>query len=78
MAIKAGYGAKTHKMAVEKFIETGHLVPMTKDMPEIRKEIGISRIPPTIQCDKNALSEFQAFLETLKLGKLAAKLEMVK
>jgi heterodisulfide reductase subunit C len=74
MAVQAGYAAETHKQAVKKFIETGHLVPLSEDMPAVREQLGLSKVPPTVRANEQALKDFQAFIDTLSLKKLAAEM----
>ncbi len=69
-AVKAGFGADTHKQAIRKFLKTGHLVPLTDEISGIRKKIGLRKIPPTVQADNGALKLFQDFLNTLEIKKL--------
>jgi heterodisulfide reductase subunit C len=72
-AVQAGFVAETHKQAVRKFLETGHLVPLTDEISGIREEIGLRNTPPTVQADIGALKLFQDFLKTLAIKKLAAE-----
>jgi heterodisulfide reductase subunit C len=74
MAVQAGFAAETHKQAVNKFMQTGHLVPLTEKIPAIRQKMGLSSIPPTVQAVQEALNEFQMFIKTLALGKLAGEM----
>jgi heterodisulfide reductase subunit C len=74
MAVKSGFVAKTHKQAVKKFLDTGHLVPLTEDIATARETMGMSKVPNTIQAHEDVLKEFQTFLETLELSKLAAEM----
>jgi heterodisulfide reductase subunit C len=73
MAVQAGYGAETHKQAVRKFFQTGHLVPLSEDVEGLREKLGLNLVPPTVQADNGALKLFQDFLNKLDLKKLAAE-----
>jgi heterodisulfide reductase subunit C len=74
MAVEAGFAAKTHRQAVKKFLQTGHLVPISEDMPAKREKMGLSPIPLTIQRDETVLEQYKCFLNTLNLVKLAEEI----
>jgi heterodisulfide reductase subunit C len=74
MAAEEGFMLPQHKKASKKLLETGHAVPIDDANQEIRKELEIGEIPPTVHSSDEALEQVQAIMkktgfEELILGK---------
>ena len=59
IASHAGYMAKPHKMTGVFVMNTGHGVPINDTVKALRKNIGLSEIPPTTHAYPEALAEVQ-------------------
>ena len=59
IAAHAGYMAKAHKMTGVFVMNTGHAVPINDTVKALRKNIGLSEIPPTTHAYPEALAEVQ-------------------
>ena len=59
VAAHAGYMADAHKATGEYVIKTGHGVPINDKTKALRKEIGLSEVPPTTHAHPEALAEVQ-------------------
>ncbi len=62
MAVKAGFMLPQHKKSAQKLLQTGHTVPLDDANREMRAELGLSEIPPTVHSDERALAEVREIL----------------
>ena len=70
MAVEAGYMLPQHRKASLKLLETGHAVPIDDANREIRKNLGLKEIPPTVHSSKKALADVQKIMERTGFKKL--------
>ncbi len=70
MAVEEGYMLPQHRKASLKLLETGHAVPIDDANREIRKNLGLSEIPPTTHSSKKALADVQKIMERTGFKKL--------
>ncbi|NWF96521.1 MAG: CoB--CoM heterodisulfide reductase subunit C [Candidatus Thorarchaeota archaeon] len=63
MAVKEGFMLPQHRKSSQKLIETGHAVPLDDANREMRSELGLQEIPPTVHSDEKALREVQEILK---------------
>ncbi|MGY5854294.1 MAG: CoB--CoM heterodisulfide reductase subunit C [Candidatus Thorarchaeota archaeon] len=70
MAVEAGFMLPQHKKASQKLLATGHAVPIDKANQEMRKELGIGEIPPTVHSDTKALKQVQEIMKKTGFKKL--------
>ncbi len=63
MAAEEGFTLPQHKKASKKLLETGHAVPIDEANQEIRKELGIGEIPPTVHSSDDALKQVQEIMK---------------
>ncbi|MHA1637465.1 MAG: CoB--CoM heterodisulfide reductase subunit C [Candidatus Thorarchaeota archaeon] len=75
MAVQEGYMLPQHKGTAQKLIETGHAVPLNESNREMRKELGIPEIPPTVHSSEQALKDVQKIMEATGFTKLIDKQE---
>ena len=70
MAVEEGYMLPQHRKASLKLLETGHAVPIDDANREIRKNLGLKEIPPTVHSSKKALADVQKIMERTGFKKL--------
>lgn len=70
VAAHEGYMAKAHKMTGVYVAKTGHAVPINDKVKALRKEIGLSELPPTSHSDEEALKEVQTLIKATKFDEL--------
>ncbi len=62
MAVQEGFMLPPHKKSSQKLIQTGHAVPLDDANREMRAELGLAEIPPTVHSDEKALAEVREIL----------------
>lgn len=67
MAVRAGFIADDHRNLVKNLYETGHLVPISKKMEELRGRLGLNPVPNTVMKDKEGLKQVQFIMEQTRL-----------
>ncbi len=70
MAVEEGYMLPQHRKTSLKLLETGHAVPIDDANREIRKNLGLKEIPPTVHSSKKALADVQKIMERTGFKKL--------
>ncbi|MHA1481293.1 MAG: CoB--CoM heterodisulfide reductase subunit C [Candidatus Thorarchaeota archaeon] len=70
MAVDAGFMLPQHKKTAQKLLETGHAVPLDEANREMRKELGIPEIPPTVHSSEEALDDVKAIMKATGFKKL--------
>ena len=70
MAVNEGYMLPEHKSASKKLLETGHAVPLNPANQEMRNELGIPEIPPTVHSDEKALKDVKKIMKATGFKKL--------
>lgn len=70
MAVQEGFMLPQHKKTSQKLIETGHAVPLDEANREMRKELGIPEIPPTVHSSEQALKDVKKIMEATGFKKL--------
>jgi heterodisulfide reductase subunit C len=70
MAVKEGYMGEAHRKGAGYLVKTGHLVPLSKEYREKRKEVGLNETPPTTLANKKALEEVQTLIKKTGFDKL--------
>ncbi|MDF1538868.1 MAG: CoB--CoM heterodisulfide reductase subunit C [Candidatus Thorarchaeota archaeon] len=73
MAVAEGYMLPQHRKTSEKLLETGHAVPIDEANKEMRKELGLDEIPPTVHSHPDALKDVQTIMDKTGFKKLIAK-----
>ncbi|MCF2137393.1 MAG: CoB--CoM heterodisulfide reductase subunit C [Candidatus Thorarchaeota archaeon] len=75
MAVAEGYMLPQHRKASEKLIRTGHAVPLDDANREMRRELGLSEIPPTTHASEEALKQVQEIFRRTHFIELVRKTE---
>jgi heterodisulfide reductase subunit C2 len=70
MAVEEGYMLPQHRKSSKKLLETGHAVPIDEANREIRKDLGLQELPPTVHSSKKALADVQKIMERTGFKKL--------
>ncbi len=70
MAVDEGFMLPQHKKASMKLLATGHAVPLDEANQEMRRELGIPEIPPTVHASKDALNDVKKLMELTGFDKL--------
>ncbi|TXT53921.1 MAG: CoB--CoM heterodisulfide reductase iron-sulfur subunit C [Candidatus Thorarchaeota archaeon] len=78
MAVKEGYMLPQHRKVSQKLIQTGHAVPIDEANQEMRKELGLQEIPPTVHSHKDALKDVKRIMEETGFNDLVEGAEMEK
>lgn len=73
MAVEEGYMLPEHRKSSKKLLETGHAVPLNPANQEIRRDLGLQEIPPTVHSSDKALSDVQKIMERTGFKKLIEK-----
>ncbi len=79
IAVAEGYMLKNHQKVAVKVIETGHAVPLDKEMwQQLREKVGLEAIPPNASANPWAIEEIQKLSEICKFDKLIGYQEFLK
>ncbi len=70
MAVQEGFMLPQHRKVSQKLLETGHAVPIDEKNMEMRKELGIGEIPPTVHSSEDALDQVKKIMEITGFKKL--------
>ena len=73
MAVAEGYMLPEHRKSSKKLLETGHAVPINPANQEIRRDLGLQEIPPTVHSSDEALQEVQEIMDRTGFKKLIEK-----
>lgn len=70
MAVKHGFMLPQHRKASKKLLETGHAVPLDEANQEMRKDLGLQDVPPTVHSHDKALNDVKEIMERTGFKKL--------
>ncbi|MGQ4911252.1 MAG: CoB--CoM heterodisulfide reductase subunit C [Candidatus Thorarchaeota archaeon] len=70
MAVEEGFMLPQHRKTSQKLLETGHAVPINDANRQMRKELGLKEIPPTVHSSKKALADVKKIMERTGFRKL--------
>ena len=70
VAAEAGYMLEPHKKVSEKLLDAGHAVPIDEKNMNMRDELGIGRLPPTVHSHEKALEQVKEILKKSGFKKL--------
>ena len=70
MAVEEGYMLPQHKKTSKILLETGHAVALDEANREMRKELDLDEIPPTVHAHEDALKEVQEIMKKTGFKKL--------
>ena len=51
-----------HRKSAQKLLQTGHAVPLDDANREMRKELGLSEVPPTVHSSEEALAQVKEIM----------------
>jgi heterodisulfide reductase subunit C len=78
MAVDEGYMLPQHRKVSKKLLETGHAVPIDDANREIRKDLGLQEIPPTVHSHEDALEDVKEIMKRTGFKDLIEKHEEEK
>ena len=70
MAVQKGYMAEDHKKVGRSLMKSGHTVPASDKLKQLRVSMGLSENPPTTLGDPAALADFQKIMNKTGFEKL--------
>ncbi len=70
MAVQKGYMAEDHKKVGRSLLKTGHTVPASDKLKQLRVSMGLSENPPTTLADPQALADFKKIMAKTGFEKL--------
>ncbi|MFW9933798.1 MAG: CoB--CoM heterodisulfide reductase subunit C [Candidatus Thorarchaeota archaeon] len=70
MAVEEGYMLPQHKKTAKILLETGHAVALDEANREMRKDLEIDEVPPTVHSHDDALKEVQKIMKKTGFKKL--------
>ncbi len=70
MAVNQGFIAKEHKGLVKSLHTTGHIIPVSEKIKQLRKAVGLKELPDTVLVDEAALKQVQYIMEQTGLYRL--------
>jgi len=70
MAVEEGYMLPQHKKTSKILLETGHAVALDDANREMRKDLDMDEIPPTVHSHEDALKEVQTIMKKTGFKKL--------
>ncbi len=75
MAVDEGYMLPQHRKTSQKLLETGHAVPIDQANRDMRKELGLQEIPPTVHSHEKALNDVKEIMNRTGFKKLIEEQE---
>lgn len=63
MAVKNGNIKDSHRKICKAFMASGHAVPINDEMKAVRKNMGLTEVPPTTLSDPEGIKEINKLLE---------------
>ena len=63
MAVEEGFMLPQHRKASKKLLATGHAVPLDEANQEMRKELGLQEVPPTVHSHQDALEDVKTIMK---------------
>ena len=70
MAVDQGFMLPQHRKASKKLLETGHAVPLDDANQEMRKDLGLQEVPPTVHSHEKALNDVKEIMERTGFRKI--------
>ncbi len=70
MAVEEGFMLPQHRKVSKKLLQTGHAVPLDEANQEMRKELEIPEIPPTVHAHEDALEDVKEIMRRTGFDKL--------
>ena len=70
MAVQKGYMAEDHKKVGRSLLKTGHTVPASDKLKQLRVSMGLSENPPTTLADPQAMADFKKIMAKTGFEKL--------
>ena len=70
MAVQKGYMAEDHKKVGRSLINSGHTVPASDKLKQLRVSMGLSENPPTTIADPQALADYKKIMAKTGFEKL--------
>ncbi len=70
MAVQEGHMAEAHKRTAAMLVKSGHAVPMTDEIKELRKSLGLDEIPNTVLANPNLKGEVDKIMKATKFDEL--------
>ncbi|TFF67547.1 CoB--CoM heterodisulfide reductase subunit C [Candidatus Thorarchaeota archaeon] len=75
MAVQEGFMLPQHRKVSKKLLQTGHAVPLDDANQEMRKELGIPEIPPTVHAHEEALHDVKEIMKKTGFANLIEEKE---
>jgi heterodisulfide reductase subunit C len=70
MAVNQGFMAKEHKALVKSLHSSGHIIPVSDKIKQMRKAVGLKELPDTVLVDAEAQKQVQFIMEQTGLMRL--------
>jgi heterodisulfide reductase subunit C len=70
MAVQKGYMAEDHKKVGRSLLKSGHTVPASDKLKQLRVSMGLSADPPTTLADPQAMADFKKIMQKTGFEKL--------
>jgi len=70
MAVRKGYMAEDHKKVGRSLLKSGHTVPASDKLKQLRVSMGLSENPPTTLADPQAMADFKKIMAKTGFEKL--------
>ncbi len=71
IAVQRGYMKPAHQKVARFFCDTGHLVPITENIKQVRKQLGLPELPPTVHSHPESLKDVQKIIHKTKFREIA-------
>lgn len=75
MAVDEGYMLPQHRKTSKKLLETGHAVPIDEANRDMRRELGLQEIPPTVHSHEKDLNDVKEIMNRTGFRKLIEEQE---
>ncbi|TFF67870.1 CoB--CoM heterodisulfide reductase subunit C [Candidatus Thorarchaeota archaeon] len=75
MAVEEGYMLPQHRKTSKKLLETGHAVPIDQANKDMRRELELQEIPPTVHSHEDALDDVKEIMKRTGFKKLIEEQE---
>ena len=70
LAVRNGHMKSNHKRVCQIFFRYGHAVPVSDEIRNVRKELGLDEVPPTIHSYPEGLKEILTLIEETGFTKM--------
>lgn len=71
IAVQRGYMKPAHQKVARFFCDTGHLVPINEKVKQLRKQLGLTELPPTVHSYPGSLKDVQKIISSTKFREIA-------